>query len=198
MSTCLFDASANLVRSSLPAAEFDSRFAEQLWRLAIAFPCLVHAVVLGFGKLPGVTLAIRPEAPAPAWDIGLRPLTDKGLASRIAIEIRPVAAEWSPFFVALPQREVETLGPRLRARSPDGLSTWSVEVEPRQLYEGWWVRLSEERAAPKGNVHCLECERPPSLLVFGQVAGEHCRMILKEFWGPTAIDEPPSALFVTK
>jgi hypothetical protein len=132
-STCLFDASANLVRSSLPSKQVDSGFADRLWQVAVAFPCLVHAAIRGFGTVPGVTLTAQPESPAPLWNIYLRPLTEQGMASRVAVEIRPRVTTWSPFFVAIPARDVEALKPTLRVRSAQGMAR-SVEMEPSESH----------------------------------------------------------------
>jgi hypothetical protein len=188
---CLFDASANAVRASLPSAAQQPDYTDQLTRFAQTTPLLVHVMTQGFGLLIGTDLATRQPPTKPPYEINLRLLTGRS-ASTVAIEIRPVQSTWSPFYVGMPTDQAAKARPELRAGNrADRSPTRPVGRSPKRDYPGWWIRVSSESAAPNGDSHYIYCAERPTAIIFGQVGGEQHRALLHEDWGPRKVTGIP-------
>jgi hypothetical protein len=90
--------------------------------------------------------------------------------ARYAIELRPRAGTWSPFFAAVPIGEKEALEPSI-LRGPRGvvptagvLLMYGEAVSSDGL---WWIMFSNGEASPTQS-YFLFCKGVPSRLAFGQ------------------------------
>lgn len=191
--SCLFDASAQVLGSSLPRADEDPEFAQRLLRLGTDLPSLVHSLIQGFGRLPGVRLRPRDAPTKPAWNIAVLPLdpSQHGGAT-VAIQVNSGDRIWKPFFFGIPASEVPTVKPRLcfGSASSAALSWQSTEAPLPREYFGWWIRCSTKPAAPGNEHHLVVCAELPSAVVFGQVNGEQHNIVLMKQWSPRRMNLP--------
>ena len=89
--------------------------------------------------------------------------------TRNAIEIRPRAGSWSPFFCAIPMSEKERVNPGIlrgpKGNAPNGgvlTMTGANESEDKN----WWIMYAGDEATPTTSYYLL-CTELPSKIAFG-------------------------------
>ncbi len=92
---------------------------------------------------------------------------------RLAIEVRPRAGTWSPFFAAIPLPEKDRVQPHIvkgpRGRVPQD-SDLSNTGEAPSNNESWWVMFAQNEATPTQSYY-IQCSELPSRLAFGVNGG---------------------------
>jgi hypothetical protein len=92
---------------------------------------------------------------------------------RLAIEVRPRAGIWSPFFAAVPLSEKDRVQPHImhgpRGRVPLGGALLNKGEAPSSD-NVWWVMFAQNEATPTQS-YFIHCSEPPSRLAFGVNGG---------------------------
>jgi hypothetical protein len=93
---------------------------------------------------------------------------------RFAIEVRPRASTWSPFFAAVPLFEKDRVQPHimhgLRGQVPQG-GELSNTGEAPSSNDAWWVMFAQNEATPTQSYY-IHCNELPSRLAFGAKGGQ--------------------------
>ena len=88
---------------------------------------------------------------------------------RYAIEVRPRAGSWSPFFAAVPLKNKDVLDPDImhgpRGFVPTG-SLLHMSGETRTVDEKWWIMYANNEATPTQS-YFVFCNELPTKLGFG-------------------------------
>jgi hypothetical protein len=91
-----------------------------------------------------------------------------------AIEVRPRAGTWSPFFAAVPLSEKGRVLPRImqgpRGQVPQGGALPSTGEAPSSN-DAWWVMFAQNEATPTQSYY-IHCNELPSRLAFGLKGGQ--------------------------
>lgn len=89
---------------------------------------------------------------------------------RYAIEVRPRAGTWSPFFAAVPLKGRDVLNPKIM-HGPRGFVPTAGSLrapgEDESVDGEWWIMFANDEASPTQS-YFVFCEGLPSRLVFGQ------------------------------
>lgn len=103
---------------------------------------------------------------------------EAGGAEACIIEMRPRAGTWSPFVVAIPAAEHETVAPMLNhgaaRRPPTGpvVTAFLHNVREGVSADGrWWFVSAGNEASPTQSYY-VTCQVRPSIVVFGVADGE--------------------------
>ncbi len=92
---------------------------------------------------------------------------------RFAIEVRPRAGTWSPFFAAIPLSEKDHVQPQImlgpRGRVPQGIELLDAGEAPSRD-NAWWVMFAQNEATPTQSYY-IHCSELPSRLAFGVNGG---------------------------
>jgi hypothetical protein len=95
-------------------------------------------------------------------------------AHRFAIEVRPRAGTWSPFFAAVPLSEKDRVQPHItqgaRGQVPQG-GELSSSGEAPSSNDAWWVMFAQNEATPIQSYY-VHCKELPSRLAFGVNGGQ--------------------------
>jgi hypothetical protein len=93
---------------------------------------------------------------------------------RFAIEVRPRAGTWSPFFAAVPLSEKDRVQPRImhgpRGQVPQGNELPDTGEAPSSN-DAWWVMFAQNEATPTQSYY-IPCKELPSRLAFGVNGGQ--------------------------
>jgi len=93
---------------------------------------------------------------------------------RFAIEVRPRAGTWAPFFAAVPLTEKDRVQPHIM-HGPRGQVLQGVEQpnsgEAPSSYNAWWVMFAQNEATPTQSYY-IHCDELPSRLAFGVNSGQ--------------------------
>src|SRR2546426_3832966 len=117
------------------------------------------------------------------YEVRVHPL-DLG-EQHYAIEFRPRAGTWSPFFVAIPLGEKEVVGPRFSygPRNQPIIRSGPISYAPGnfQMYmqwvdSQWWYESAANEASPTQSYFVL-CSQLPSVLEFGVSNGPRYRVV---------------------
>ncbi|MDI1437511.1 5'-methylthioadenosine/S-adenosylhomocysteine nucleosidase [Polyangium sorediatum] len=115
-------------------------------------------------------IAVRQEAPPYEIRVHDSPRSDR----RHAIEVRPCAGVWSPFFFAIPIAEQEAVSPMVftgvQGRPPAAGALHGTSEEP-SLDGKWWLRYAEDAATPLMSYYLL-CNHFPTKIAFGVLNGK--------------------------
>lgn len=89
----------------------------------------------------------------------------------IAIEVRPRAGVWSPFFAAIPIVEKESVDPNIMIGPSDvptnsGMLVNYINIKGELRDEKMWVMSAGNQATPTESYY-IWCKSMPSMLVFG-------------------------------
>jgi hypothetical protein len=91
----------------------------------------------------------------------------------LAIEVRPRAGTWTPFFAAVPLSEKDRVQPRImhgpRGRVPEGGALFASGEAP-SIDDAWWVMFAQNEATPTQSYY-IHCQERPSRLAFGVKGG---------------------------
>mgnify|MGYP001565176638 FL=1 len=92
---------------------------------------------------------------------------------RLAIEVRPRAGAWSPFFAAVPLSEKDRVQPHIM-HGPRGQvlrgGALSDTGEAPYSNDAWWVMFAQNEATPTQSYY-IHCNELPSRLAFGVNGG---------------------------
>jgi hypothetical protein len=100
---------------------------------------------------------------------------------RYAIEVRPRAGTWSPFFAGIPSREKGHVNPFIRHGPSGRIETGGVlfmSAEGVSDDGAWYVMVAQNEATPTQSYY-INCEILPSKLVFGVNNGQPQYMVDK-------------------
>ena len=98
--------------------------------------------------------------------------------NRYAIEVRPRAGTWAPFFVAIPLNEKDNVSPRLH-HGPANRNPMDAAILCTNLYNSrsgssgngrLWIESAGNEATPTQSYYIL-CKKLPSTLIFGVDGG---------------------------
>ncbi len=99
---------------------------------------------------------------------------DPAVGHRLAIEVRPRAGTWSPFFAAVPLPEKDRVQPQImfgpRGRVPQS-SELADTGEAPSSNDAWWVMFARNEATPAQSYY-IHCSELPSRLAFGVNGGQ--------------------------
>jgi hypothetical protein len=94
---------------------------------------------------------------------------NSAVGHRLAIEVRPRAGKWSPFFAAVPLSEKDRVQPHImhgpRGRVPQGGALFNTGEAPSSN-NAWWVMFAQNEATPTQSYY-IYCDELPSRLAFG-------------------------------
>lgn len=114
-------------------------------------------------------IAVRKQAPPYEIRMHDSPRRDR----QHAIEVRPCAGVWSPFFFAVPIGEKDAVSPMVftgaPGRPPAAGALHGTWEEP-SLDGNWWIRHAEDAATP-GMSYYLLCNHIPTKVAFGVFNG---------------------------
>ncbi len=98
---------------------------------------------------------------------------DPAVGHRFAIEVRPRAGTWSPFFAAVPLPEKERVQPKImlgsRGRVPQDSALLDTG-EASSNDNAWWVMFARNEATPTQSYY-IHCSELPSRIAFGVNGG---------------------------
>jgi hypothetical protein len=87
---------------------------------------------------------------------------------RIAIEVRPRAGTWSPFFAAVPLSEKDRVRPHImhgpRGQALQGGAPSNTGEAPSSN-DAWWVMFAQDKATPTQSYY-IHCNELPSRIAF--------------------------------
>jgi len=149
------------------------------------FPCTVDRDLIP----PGIRTRLFVSLTYPDWKErikaaaeGRQPTVQMGITEpyalavhqvgdgRYAIEVRPRAGTWSPFFAAVPLKGRDVLNPKIM-HGPRGFvpaaGSLSAPGEEESVDGEWWIMFSNDEASPTQS-YFVFCKGVPSRLVFGQ------------------------------
>jgi TIR domain-containing protein len=93
---------------------------------------------------------------------------------RFAIEVRPRAGTWSPFFAAVPLSEKDHVQPYIihgpRGHVPQGGAPSNMDEAPSSN-DAWWVMFAQNEATPTQSYY-IHCKELPNRLAFGINGGQ--------------------------
>jgi TIR domain-containing protein len=93
---------------------------------------------------------------------------------RFAIEVRPRASTWAPFFAAVPLPEKDRVQPHImhgpRGQVPQGCALTDTNEAPSSN-DAWWVMFAQNEATPTQSYY-IHCNELPSRLAFGVNGGQ--------------------------
>lgn len=93
---------------------------------------------------------------------------------RYAVEVRPRAGTWSPFFAGVPLKRRDVLNPKIM-RGPRGFvpaaGSLSAPGDEESADAEWWIMYANDEATPTQS-YFVFCNSLPSALVFGQRGDE--------------------------
>ncbi len=99
---------------------------------------------------------------------------DAAAGQKLAIEVRPRAGTWSPFFAAIPLPEKDRVQPQIMF-GPHGRVPQSSELadsgEAPSSNDAWWVMFARNEATPAQSYY-IHCSELPSRLAFGVNGGK--------------------------
>jgi hypothetical protein len=94
---------------------------------------------------------------------------NSAVGNRLAIEVRPRAGMWSPFFAAVPLSEKDRVQPHImhgpRGQVPHGGALLNASEAPSSN-DAWWVMFAQNEATPTQSYY-IYCDELPSRLAFG-------------------------------
>ena len=120
---------------------------------------------------PQIEAFIQDPARSDAWALYA---TQNSLGSSYAIEVRPRAGTWSPFFAGVPAREKDTVqsslgyGPRGNPANVTGMLFGSGEGASTD--GEWWLTYAQSECTPTQSYYVF-CVELPSKLAFGVRTG---------------------------
>jgi hypothetical protein len=98
---------------------------------------------------------------------------DPAAGQGLAIEVRPRAGTWSPFFAAVPLSEKDRVQPQIILGPHDRVPQDSVLIDTGEAPSsdnGWWVMFARNEATPIQSYY-IRCVELPSRLAFGVNGG---------------------------
>jgi hypothetical protein len=115
-----------------------------------------------------VSIVYGVKKPKP-FNVNIRPCIPNDIGQIFVIEIRPVTAEWAPFFVAIPHPEKDAIRPII-LRGPSRVFRYHRELTnsgaTASSDKDWWILFSDDEATPKSSYY-LFCNQLPTKIIFG-------------------------------